>query len=54
MFAEANLNDRTYDIVDALSAIARERDSTSARIALAWLAQKPGVTSIILGARRVE
>jgi aryl-alcohol dehydrogenase-like predicted oxidoreductase len=53
-FAEANLNDKTYDIVDALSAIAREKDSTPARVALAWLAQKPGVTSIILGARRLS
>jgi len=53
-FAEANLTDKTYDIVDALSAIAREKDSTPARVALAWLAQKPGVTSIILGARRID
>jgi len=53
-FAEANLTERTYDIVDALAAIAREIDSTPARVALAWLAQKPGVTSIILGARRLE
>jgi aryl-alcohol dehydrogenase-like predicted oxidoreductase len=54
MFADANLTERTYDIVDALSAIAREKDSTPARVALAWLAQKPGVSSIILGARRLD
>jgi aryl-alcohol dehydrogenase-like predicted oxidoreductase len=54
MWAESNLSERTYDIIDALSAIARERDSTPARVALAWLAQKPGVTSIILGARRLD
>ncbi len=53
MFAEGNLTEKTYDIVDALIAIAREKDSTPARVALAWLAQKPGVTSIILGARRL-
>lgn len=53
-FAEGNLSDRAYDIVELLSAIARENDSTPARVALAWLAQKPGVTSIILGARRLE
>ncbi len=54
MWAEANLNDKTYAIVDALIAIAREKDSTPARVALAWLAQKPGVTSTIIGARRVD
>jgi aryl-alcohol dehydrogenase-like predicted oxidoreductase len=50
-WAEANLNDATYDIIDALLAIAKEVDSSPARVALAWLAQKPGVSSIILGAR---
>jgi aryl-alcohol dehydrogenase-like predicted oxidoreductase len=53
LFAEGNLTEKTYDIVDALIAIAREKDSTPARVALAWLAQKPGVTSILLGARRL-
>jgi len=50
-WAEGNLTDKTYDIIDALIAIAKEVDSTPARVALAWLAQKPGVSSIILGAR---
>ena len=50
-WAEANLTEKTYGIIDALIAIAKEVDSTPARVALAWLAQKPGVTSIILGAR---
>ncbi len=49
-WAEANLNDKTYAIVDALLEIAKEKESTPARVALAWLANKPGVTSIILGA----
>ncbi len=50
-WAEGNLNEKTYGIIDALIAIAKELDSTPARVALAWLAQKPGVSSIILGAR---
>lgn len=50
-WAEGNLTDKTYDIIDALNAIAKEVDSTPARVALAWLAQKPGVSSIIVGAR---
>jgi aryl-alcohol dehydrogenase-like predicted oxidoreductase len=54
MFVEGNLNEKTYDVVDVLIAVAREKDSTPARVALAWLAKKPGVTSIILGARRLD
>ena len=50
-WAESNLNDKTYAIIDALIATAKQVDSTPARVALAWLAQKPGVSSIILGAR---
>ncbi len=53
-FVDASLNDKSYDIIDALIAIAKEVDSTPARVALAWLAQKPGVTSIILGARSAK
>ena len=48
---ESLLSDRTYDLIEALAAIARELGSTPARVALAWLAQKPGVSSIIVGAR---
>lgn len=50
-WTEANLTDKAYDIVETLVAIAKEIHSTPPRVALAWLAQKPGVTSIILGAR---
>ena len=53
-WAESNLSEKAYDIVDVLIGIAKELDSTPARVALAWLAQKPGVTSIILGARTVK
>jgi aryl-alcohol dehydrogenase-like predicted oxidoreductase len=47
------LSETTYAVVDELSAIATARDSTAARIALAWLAGRPAVTSIIIGARRM-
>ncbi len=50
-WAEANLTDKTYDIIDSLIAIAKEVDSTPARVALAWLAQKPGVSSTHPGSR---
>jgi aryl-alcohol dehydrogenase-like predicted oxidoreductase len=49
--AESNLTDKSYDIIEALVTIAKEVGSTPARVALAWLAQKPGVSSIILGVR---
>ena len=38
----------------ALEAVAQERDASMARVALAWLRQQPGVTSVIVGARSVE
>jgi aryl-alcohol dehydrogenase-like predicted oxidoreductase len=48
------LNEKAYTVIDALIAMAKERDSTPARIALAWLNAQPGVTSIIIGARSVS
>jgi len=53
-WAEGNLGEKAYAIIDELIDTAKEIDSTPARIALAWLAQKPGVSSIILGARSKE
>ncbi len=51
MWAESNLNERTYGIVDELLKIAAEIGSTPARVALAWVQGRPGVTSTIIGAR---
>jgi aryl-alcohol dehydrogenase-like predicted oxidoreductase len=51
MWAEGSLNDRTYDVVDALISIAKSLDTTPARVALAWVQRRPGVTSTIIGAR---
>jgi len=47
------LNERTFAVVDELDKIAKAHDSTAARVALAWLHRRPGVTSIIIGARRL-
>jgi aryl-alcohol dehydrogenase-like predicted oxidoreductase len=49
-----NLNERTYALVDELEKIAKAHDSTVARVALAWVRQQAGVTSTIIGARRVS
>jgi aryl-alcohol dehydrogenase-like predicted oxidoreductase len=50
----AYLNERTFTIVDELVRIARELDTTPAAVAVAWVQSKPGVTSTIVGARRLD
>ena len=45
---------RTWDVVDAVRKIADARAVPMAQIALAWLIDRPTVTSVILGARTVE
>ena len=47
------LDEKTYEVIDALQRIAGELDTTVARVALAWLRARPGVSSIIIGARTV-
>ena len=43
--------ERLWGIVDALVAIASERDVSAARIALAWTLGRPGITSVVIGGR---
>jgi aryl-alcohol dehydrogenase-like predicted oxidoreductase len=45
------LHDKTYAVIDELQRIARQLDTTGARVALAWVRGRPGVASTILGAR---
>jgi aryl-alcohol dehydrogenase-like predicted oxidoreductase len=52
-FLEQHLNERTFTVVDALEDIARAHGSTVARVALSWVQAQPGVTSTIIGARRL-
>jgi aryl-alcohol dehydrogenase-like predicted oxidoreductase len=52
-FADAFLSEKTYAIVDELHIIAKAHQSTVARAALAWVQAQPGVTSTIIGARRL-
>lgn len=42
---------RLYDIIEALVRIGKARGVSAAQIALAWLASRPGVANIIVGAR---
>lgn len=52
-FADAD-DDRGWRTVDVVRAIADEKGSTPSAVALAWLLAKPGVTSVIFGARSIE
>ncbi|AUX38284.1 MULTISPECIES: aldo/keto reductase [Sorangium] len=47
-------NDRGWRTLDAVNAIAKEKQTTPAAISLAWLLAKPTVTSVIFGARSLE
>jgi aryl-alcohol dehydrogenase-like predicted oxidoreductase len=42
---------RTWDVIAAVEAVAEARGATMAQVALAWLADRPLVSSVILGAR---
>jgi aryl-alcohol dehydrogenase-like predicted oxidoreductase len=46
--------DRAYDIIDAMRPIAEAKGVSVARIALAWLLHQSAVTSVIVGAKRVD
>lgn len=49
-----DFTEKQYDIVDAVSKVAAECDSDAPTVALAWLKAQSGVTSIIIGASRLE
>ena len=46
--------ERTWQIIDAVQKIAEDRGVSMAEVALAWVTDRPGVTSTILGARTTE
>jgi aryl-alcohol dehydrogenase-like predicted oxidoreductase len=46
--------ERTWKILDAIAPIAKARSCSAARVSLAWLLAKPVVTSIIIGAKRLD
>ena len=46
--------DRAYDVIDAMRPIAEAHGVSVAQIALAWLLHQPAVTSVIIGAKRVD
>lgn len=46
--------DRTHGILEVLKSVADRYNRRSAHVALAWLVSRPGVASVLLGARTVE
>ena len=53
-FDRRNPQQRTWDVLASLEQVAKAREASLAQIALAWLVDRPTVTSVILGARTVE
>jgi aryl-alcohol dehydrogenase-like predicted oxidoreductase len=45
--------EQTWNVIEAVQRIADRRGITMAEVALAWVHDRPGVTSVILGARTV-
>ena len=48
------LTENTFRLLDLLSDMAREMETTPARVAVAWVHSRPGVASTIIGARTME
>jgi aryl-alcohol dehydrogenase-like predicted oxidoreductase len=46
--------DRVYDVIDAVVGVADGRGVSGAQVSLAWLLGRPGVTSLVIGARTEE
>lgn len=53
-YAPRNRQERTWRVIDAVRQVADGRGVSMSQVALAWLADRPAVTSVILGARTVE
>jgi aryl-alcohol dehydrogenase-like predicted oxidoreductase len=49
-----NADERTWQVLDAVSNVAEAHGASRSQVALAWLLARPAVTSVILGARTVE
>lgn len=51
---DAFLDDKTYAVLDELELIAKAHATNVASVALAWVRAQPGVSSVIIGARRLS
>lgn len=53
-YGRRSRRDRTWDVVDAVRQVAEGRGTGMAPVALAWLHDRPQVSSVILGARTTD
>jgi aryl-alcohol dehydrogenase (NADP+) len=53
-YAPRNAQERTWQVIDAVRQVAEGRGVSMSQVALAWVADRPHVSAVILGARTVE
>lgn len=53
-YGPRNAEEKTWAIIGAVETVANGRGVSMAEVALAWLGDRPAVTSVVLGARTVE
>ena len=46
--------DKAYDIIDVIAEIGHQYNATAAEIALAWVRYQKGITSTIIGAKKID
>ena len=53
-YGPRSAQERTWDVLAAVEAIAKARGCSSAQVALSWVRDRPTVSSVILGCRTIE
>ena len=53
-YGRRNPEERTWRVIEAVRSVAEARGVSMAQVALAWLVDRPAVTSVILGARTLD
>jgi len=53
-FGDSLFTERNWTIVDVVKRVADECGKSPARVALAWVLQRPGVSSTLMGVSKVE
>jgi len=54
LFRQRYWHDRLFEAVEQVKKVAEECGTTTVRLSIAWLLQRPGVTSVIVGTTRPE
>lgn len=53
-WAERDTESRTWRVLDELHSVAQELGSTPGAVAIAWLAARPAVSTVVIGVRHLE